>query len=170
MNMKQGFIDHINFIARDIPPGAVNSSGLEDDVIVLYNQYMNEHTEHEIILEHACFIATKKRIEKYIEKQSILHQQLPLTKIGKLVPDQQFQSKYTPRLPSILEHEHTSPYNHHVFLQGEPHLPVSQAVPLPHQLSQLQSDQSDQWWQGQISHHHVLGKPSEQDGAHCPST
>ena len=79
--MKQDLIDHINYLARDIPPGAVNSRRLEDDVIDLYNRFINEKNEHEIVLEHACYIATKTRIETYIENKTSVNEHQRQSKV-----------------------------------------------------------------------------------------
>ena len=96
--MKQELIDHINFLARDIPPGAVNSVGLEDDVIFFYNQYINEFTEHEICLEFACFIATKTRIENHIKNQTSKQSRLQ-TQFGVKPRKPSQQKLYHPKLP-----------------------------------------------------------------------
>ena len=102
--MKQELIDHINFLARDIPPGAVNSVGLEDDVIFFYNQYINEFTEHEFCLEFACFIATKTRIENHIKNQTSKQSRLQAQFVVK--PRKPSQQKlYHPKLPSIQDAE-----------------------------------------------------------------
>ena len=70
--MKQDLLDHINFLARNIPAGSVDSTGLEDEVIDLYCQFLKDYSEHEILLEQACFIATKRRIQNYVRKQANL--------------------------------------------------------------------------------------------------
>ena len=74
--MKKDLIDTINFIARDIPPGEVNSAGLEDDVINIYATLKTESSSHEILLEHSCFIATKQRIENHIKYKKLIEEKL----------------------------------------------------------------------------------------------
>ena len=61
--MKKDLIDYINFLARDIPPGAVNSAGLEEDVMDIFEILVEEVSPHDILLEQCVFLATKRRIE-----------------------------------------------------------------------------------------------------------
>ena len=192
-SMKQDLIDHINFLARDIPHGAVNSFGLEDDVIDLYNHYCCEYTEHEIFLEHACFIATKKRIENFIEKESRLqlqtsqkhiecNQSEPIYRRKSSLP--KFKQPHIPRLPVIPEMESSNLHGQHEsysdYVECAPHLdlavPSQASLPyfLPHgqfegsvlvkHLQQNQPLQSAHRLPPQPGH--VLGSPPGQGGTH----
>ena len=69
--MKKDLIDFINYLARDIPPGEVNSTGLEEDVMDIFEILGNEVSPHEILLEQSVFIATKQRIENHITNKML---------------------------------------------------------------------------------------------------
>ena len=72
--MKQDFLDYINFLAKDLPHGSVNSEGLRDTVIFFYEKFLSEYSSpKEILLEHALLIATKQLIEDHLERNSLPH-------------------------------------------------------------------------------------------------
>ena len=122
--MKQDFVDYVNFLAKDLPNGSVNSEGLEDTVLVLYNTFLNEYlSPKQILLEHAYLIATKQLIENHIERFNLIHpvrnasrpqQVTPISTfqpVHQLKPNQQsshqqllLKKGWIPRLYSIPEH------------------------------------------------------------------
>ena len=69
--MKKEFLDFINYIAKDIPAGEVSSVGLEEDIIDIYNILSKNTSSKEILLEQACFLGTKQRIEKHLENNKL---------------------------------------------------------------------------------------------------
>ena len=101
--MKKEFIDIINLIAKDIPTGEVNSVGLEEDVIDIYNILRKKTSSHEILLEQACFLATKHRIEKHLENKKLNE-----IECRRRVRHQHKQGKYLnrSRLPSTPKQYH----------------------------------------------------------------
>ena len=70
--MRQDVLDYINFLARDLPKGSVNSDRLADDVIFMYEKLHSEYSSaHNILLELACFLATKNLIEDHLERNNL---------------------------------------------------------------------------------------------------
>ena len=105
--MKKDLIDFINFIARDIPPGEVNSDGLEEDAIDIYEILVNESSPYDILLEQSCFIATKHRIEKHLSDKMLskeAHASLPLLSLKKQPSRMKSVQQILSRLPTIPEY------------------------------------------------------------------
>ena len=69
--MKKDLIDFINYLARDIPPGELNSTGLKDDVIAIFEMLVNELSLHEILFEQTVCIATTRRIKNHITNKML---------------------------------------------------------------------------------------------------